>query len=572
MTESISFKLRLRYLFLFILLIFAFIIFRLFYLQIIKKDFYTNIIKNQHSFLKVLEPERGSIFMQDKFGQFYPLAINKNWPILYIIPQNIKNIDKNLISKLSEILKISKNELEKKFKKENDYYEIIAKKIDDETFEKIKNLNSKDLYFEKEQGRIYPYNNLTSHVLGFLGKKENYQIGQYGIEEYFEENLRGEKGVFEGEKDVQGRWIAFGKSNIKPAVNGSSLILTIDKNIQFIAEEKLQNVIQKWQADSGSIIVMETKTGKILAMANYPNFNPNEYYKVKDLSIFKNQVIQTVFEPGSVFKPIIMAAGLDTEVITPQTKFYDEGFIKIGDRIIKTFDQKHRGWQTMSQVIEQSLNTGMVFIAQKLGKDNFRNYVNKFGFGKKIGITLSGEISGDISNLNKKEDIYFATASFGQGISVTPIQMITAINAIANKGLLVKPYIVEKEIKSNNEVVEFQPVSLGQIIKPDTANKITEMMINAIEKGYEHRGGVDGYLIAGKTGTAQVPNPNKKGYSNKFIHSFVGFGPAYNPKFTAFIKIDNPKGISFAANSLSPTFGELAKYILNYYEIKPDIK
>lgn len=567
-TDSIN--LRLKYLTGFIFFIFVIVASNFFYLQIIRKDFYKKIKENQYYLAKILEPERGEIFIQDKFKELYPLAINKEWPILYIVPKNIKDPNK-LINQLSEILNIDNKKLKSKIKKKNSFYEVIAKKLDNKTFEKLKSLKSKNLHFDKEKGRIYPNNSLMAHVVGFLGKRNTESIGQYGIEGYYEKELKGKKGKFLGKKDAQGHWIALGQTKIIPPINGSDLILTIDKNIQFIAENKLKEAIEKWNADSGSVIIMETKTGRILAMASYPNFNPNEYYKVRNYNIFKNQTIQEIFEPGSIFKPIVMAAAIDSGKITPETKFYDKGFVKVENRIIKTFDQKHRGWQTMSDVIEKSLNTGMVFVAQKLGKKLFKEYIKKFHLDKKTNIDLSGEIKGDISNLNKTKEIYFATASFGQGISVTPIQIVTAINAIANKGLIMKPYVVDKIIKKDKEVEIIKPVNLGQAIKKDTAIKIIKMMINAVEKGYGKRAGVEGYLVAGKTGTAQIPNSDKKGYSNKFIHSFIGFAPALDPKFTAFIKIDNPKGIRFAADSLSSIFGELAKYILNYYEIKPDI-
>jgi len=346
--------------------------------------------------------------------------------------------------------------------------------------------------------------------------------------------------------------------------------LTIDRNIQFTAEENLKEVVEKWKAEDGTVIIMEPKTGKILALANWPNFDPNNYSEVKNIDIFLNSATQKLFEPGSVFKPITMAAGLDTDKIGPQTTYVDEGIVKIGGYTITNANNRSYGLSSMTKVLEKSINTGAVFVQRLIGPDVFREYVNKFGFSQVTGIDLESEIAGNISNLKEgSPEINFATASFGQGIAVTPIELITALGAIANEGKLMKPYIVEKIIHPDGTETTISPEIRRQVISPQTASKLTSMLVSTVRQGYD-KIKIKGYFIAGKTGTAQIPNPDRKGYSDESTHTFVGWAPAFNPKFIILLKIDKPKGIRFASDSLAPTFAKLTQYLLNYYEIPPE--
>ncbi|GAG18115.1 unnamed protein product, partial [marine sediment metagenome] len=245
----------------------------------------------------------------------------------------------------------------------------------------------------------------------------------------------------------------------------------------------------------------------------------------------------------------------------------DKGFIKMGGYTINNSHDKPEGIQTMTQVLEKSLNTGAVFVQQLAGKKVFKNYLEKFRFSKKTGIDLEGEVSGNIANLNNKRDIEYATASFGQGISITPMELVAALGAIANKGKIMKPYLVEKFVYSSGGEKIVKPKVSGQVISLETAETLTKMMVSVVENGYGEKAGIPGYFIAAKTGTAQVPEAG--GYSDKTIHSFGGFFPAFDPEFLILVKLDNPQKIRFAADSVAPVFGEIAEYILNYYEIPP---
>lgn len=410
-----------------------------------------------------------------------------------------------------------------------------------------------DLY-----SRFYPENSLAAAVVGFWGFQDKERLGQYGIEEYHESWLSGQVGF--------GNFLSrVGFKN--GSSQGSSLILTIDKNIQFFAETKLKDLVQKWGASEGSVIVQDPKSGAILAMASYPNFDPNKYGSYP-IDVFVNSTIQKSFEPGSSFKPITMAVGLDSGAITADTRYFDSGEVKIGSHIIRNYDLKSHGYQTMTNVLEKSINTGAIFAMRQAGQDKFLEYIERFNFGKKTDIDLAGEVSGDIKNLYTKREINFVTASFGQGVALTPLQLINAYSAVASGGRLMRPYVVEKIIKPNGESVTIGPEVVSEPISAQTAKTLTSMLVSVIENGSIKKARVPGYQIAGKTGTAQEPNP-LGGYSEFLIHNLVGFGPAQDPRFTILVKLDRPKGVETAAVSLADTFSDIARFLVNYYGIAP---
>lgn len=546
---------------------------RLFDLQFLNYEYYQVLAKNQHQILEKLLPQRGKILLQDLSNpnNYTPLALDKEFQQVYLVPRNISEDKKEeLVKKLSEILGIDKEMIFKKANKKNDPYEPLKHKISDQKAKDIKNINIKGVGVLSETWRYYPYDALGSHVVGFVSRrKDNQRIGQYGLEKSLQKELSGEPGIIEGRKDTSGFYIPSLESKIKPAKDGDDLLLTIDQNIQFKAEKELKKVIEKYKAESGSIIVMNPKTGAIRAMANSPEFNPNEYNKVEEIGVFINPSVQKVYEPGSIFKPITMAIGLDTNSIKPETVYEDKGRIQVGGRVIKNVDGKVYGDQDMTQVLEKSLNTGAVFIQQSTKDNYFKSYIQKFGFGSLTGLELPGEVRGDIFNLFTGRKINLANISFGQGISVTPIGMINAVSAIANNGKMMQPYIIEKRIKSDGEEIITEPKMRKQVISKETANKVTKMMVSVVDSGFGKKAQVRGYSVAGKTGTAQVPDPKGKGYSEDTIHSFIGFAPAFNPRFIILVKLDKPQDVRFSSESVASVFHNLAEYILNYFEIPP---
>jgi cell division protein FtsI (penicillin-binding protein 3)/stage V sporulation protein D (sporulation-specific penicillin-binding protein) len=553
---------------------------RLFLIQIFQGGFYNSLAQNQQQVFENLVPQRGEIFIQDRYKDnsadgnqnYFVVATNRTYQMLYAVPKDISEKER-AIKELSAILGQPEEQLASKINKSDDPYEPLAHKLDDEQAKKIKNLKIKGLQLAPETWRYYPAGNFMSNVLGFVGVGEDgsQKIGQYGLEEYYQKDLVGESGFMEAVKDAIGRMVFSGDYDLEPAKNGDSLILTIDQNIQFMAEKELGGVIEKWSAASGETIVMEPKTGRILAMANFPNFDPNEYFRIEDTAIFMNASVQEVYEPGSVMKPITMSAGLDSGKIEPQTTYTDSGILKIGGYTVTNAAGRTYGTCTMTKVLEKSINTGAVFVEREVGPDVFREYIEKFGFMEKTGIDIKGEIVGNTSGLKQgSPEINFATASFGQGISVTPVALVSALSAIANGGKLMKPYLVEKIISSDGNETQIEPEMKRQVMSPQAADKLTSMLVSTVKNGYD-KIKLKGYYVAGKTGTAEIPNLKTGGYdTGEFIHTFVGWAPAFDPKFIILLKMDKPHGINFASDSLSPPFSSLAQYILNYYQIPPE--
>lgn len=528
--------------------IFAYLIliFNIYNLQIKDGKFYSARAQSQYQLSGFLEPHRGLIYFTDKNQNRIPAAINKSYQTIFAVPKEIKDIDRT-VENLGPILNIEQEKLRSQLNKKN-LYEPLIKRASKEQISKVIELAIKGIYIDDQEWRYYPFESLAVHVIGFLGFNDQDYIptGIYGIEKKFNELLSGKPGKIGG------------KQLIKPE-QGQDVFLTIDRNIQTKAESILKNLTEKYKAVGGTVIVQEPKTGKILALASFPTFDPNNYSKY-DVSTFLNPAIQAVYEPGSAFKVITMVAGLDSEKITPQTTYYDSGSITFSDgKKISNWDLKAHGTITMSEILEQSINTGSAFVESKIGHKNFYNYLEKFGFNEATNINLPGEVVGNLKNIkNYNSNIDFATASFGQGISVTPLQLINAISAIANGGKLMSPLIIQNE----------DPTEIGLVVSEEATKQVTEMMISAVNKAKVAH--IPNYKIAGKTGTAQVPDFKKGGYTKDVINTYIGFGPASNPRFTILIKLDKPEGAPLAGTTVVPVFRELVQFILNYYNIPPD--
>ncbi|MEK7147101.1 MAG: penicillin-binding protein 2 [Patescibacteria group bacterium] len=523
-------KIRLAFLFFIFAGIYGILIFNLYNLQL-KKNFYYSVKAAAQN--AGIEPElkRGNIYFSDRNNDSVPAAINREFPFIYAVPEEIDDA-KEAAAMLEPVVNIAVDVLEKKFSKEADQFEVVLDKASVEQADAARVLNLKGIYIKERISRFYPFGQLAAQLLGFVGiNSENEQpIGLYGSELFYNELL------------------------IAGILN-----LTLDRNLQVRAEEVLEGLVRDFEADGGEVIIEEPKTGKILALAGEPSFDPN-FYSDYDLDVFINPAVQKVYEPGSVFKVITMAAGIDSGKITPATSYFDSGFVKVADRVIKNWDHKAHGEITMTEVIEKSVNTGAVHAERLTGHDIFYNYLTGFGFGEKTDVDLPGELGGDLRNLSKKynEGVNFATASFGQGVAVTPIQLVNAISAIANKGFLMKPYLN----------TGLGPKIIRRVISEKSAKEVSEMMVSAVEKAGV--ASLHGYFLAGKTGTAQIPDFQNGGYlEDRFVHTFVGFGPVSNPAFTILIKLDKPNK-NLAALTVVPAFKNLAQYVLNYYRIPPD--
>jgi len=525
-----------------------------------------------------------------------------------------EDTQKNLAS-----LKEERSKILSKITKENDAYEVIKKDISEDQMEGIKKyfqdlyfntfnpyiLSSKStikenqlkvfyknfLTFEKNESRLYPDSNLYSQITGFFKtdekevklqdgsiKYEKYGQGVYGIEGYFDKDLKGEDGEIRGKYDLYGKLIATADRSEKDAKDGVNIVLTIDKSIQYNVCKTLDSAVKLYEAEGGSVLVMDPKTGGVLAMCNNPTFDANKYGQVEDMSVYSNPIVSDQVEFGSIMKVITMAAGIDTGAVTAYSTYNDTGCATIGDwkKPICNSDSKTKGAHgetDMVTILDKSLNLGAWYVANKIGKDKFRSYVDNFGFGEKTGIELGNEAKGDMKNLdkinNKSGDIYLATASFGQGITMTQIQYLTAFSSVINGGKLMKPYIVKATIDNSGNIKETEPKVVRTTIKEQTSSTMRGMLTSVIEKGYDKLAQVKGYYVGGKTGTAQFAENGF--YGDKTTQSFVGFGPISDPKFAILIKLKNPK-TEFASYSCTPVFFNIAKYLFDYYQIPPDKK
>ncbi|MBI2025052.1 MAG: penicillin-binding protein 2 [Candidatus Harrisonbacteria bacterium] len=500
-------------------------------LQIKRGGYYLARAESQSRNLDYFNSLRGNVYFKDRNNNLIPAAINKEYSVIYGVPKEITD-PAEAAALLSPILKQPVDQIEAKFIKPDDLYELLLAKASSEEVAAVQNLNLPGVYIDNQRFRFYPFGKLASHLIGYVGPNDI-------------------NGTFEGYYGIESRYEA--------ALNKQeNVTLTIDRNIQSQAEQILKNLVENFSASGGTVIVQEPKTGKILTMANWPDFDPNNYSE-SPIKNFLNPAIQSVYEPGSVFKILTMAAGVDSGRITPDTTYYDSGSVTINDKKIENWDKKAYGRATMTNVIEHSINTGAVFAERQTGHDFFYNYILGFGFGSLTGIDLSGEVAGDLRNLKSSfRDINFATAAFGQGVSVTPLQLINAFSAIANKGVLMKPQILDGTPSEE----------LRRVILEETAGQISAMMMSAVEKA--EVASITGYEIAGKTGTAQVPDFKNGGYTENFIHTYVGFAPVSNPKFTVLIKLDKPRGVTLAGATVVPAFRELVQFLLNYYNIPPD--
>ena len=545
---------------------------------------------------------------------------------LYAYPSQIS--DKARTAKaLSKALQVDEDKLESILLGRN-RYTILKRKLAPDVSDKIAALMTTDEHFfgirmQEEFFRFYPEDELAAQVLGYVSTTGK---GQYGIESMFNDELKGESGFFTSQIDASGKQITVGDSEIQDAVNGSKITLTIDRSIQAEAEKALKWGVENFQADSGILIVQEPQTGKILAMAHYPTFNPNtysdvyqweeielsqqdrdnlytvgegenqrqylyirkdpdvrievfydaekdKYYKYANKvgpEVYQLKAVTLPYEPGSVFKPIAMSAAIDAGEVTPYTTFNSYGPVKVDEYEIHTFNDEYYGISTMTDVLIHSDNTGMVFVAQKLGRALFYDYLEAFGFNQKTRIEFEGEHTGRLEYYDHWADSELVTKAFGQGISVTSVQLINAISAIANGGMLMQPYIVDSIEDGNGRRNEFEPEIVRRVLKEDTAKQVTAMMTAVVENGAP-LAKLDTNYVAGKTGTAQTYKWGKalKGKGTT-IASFVGFFPINHPKFSILVKLDRPKTIEWGTATAGPVFNRLGKFLVNYYNIQPD--
>lgn len=543
---------------------------RLFFLQVVSGAYYRTQASRQQNFSQILSPRRGEIYLRERSGELIPLASTKEGYALFINPKELNN-PQEAWQKLSEVSRLDEEEFFKRASKKDDPYEVVAHKLERSDAQKIEALQIKGVGLVPEEWRVYPAKTLAAHAVGFLGYNGDELEGRYGLEHYFEEVLKGSSGFVNGSRSAGGILLDLGKRFFSPPEEGYDIILTLEPNVQTFLEKKLGEVQEAWQPARGGAIILEPATGKILALAAFPAFDPNTYGENETLDVFLNPLTENIFEFGSVFKPLTVAAALNEKIITPETTYYDKGYLVLDGYTIKNFDEKGRGETTIQKVLEESLNTGAAYVAGKLGKEKMRDYFISYGLGEKTGITLPGEVNGNVSNLYSRREVEYATASFGQGVSATPLAFSRAIAALANGGKIMKPYLVESIARPGREDIVFEPEVVREVITPETSDIISRMLVKVVDDAllggtvkFKH------WTSAAKTGTAQIPLEGVKGYSDDVLHSFFGWAPGFDERFLVFMWMERPHGVRYASQSLGPAWAEIMQFLLTYYEVPPD--
>jgi stage V sporulation protein D (sporulation-specific penicillin-binding protein) len=532
-------------------LLFSFLIVaRLTFLQVVKGSIYKAQAKGQQEIFEQISGTRGDIYLQDQ-GNKILAATNQSTQYLYLVPQDVKN-DEEMAEKLSEIVDIDKDIIINKLSNKNSLFSLIKRKLCKAEVEAIEKLEFDGIYLGEELIRYYPHNTLASDVLGFVN---NDNFGQYGVEGHFNDYLQGESGWTKVAYGPFGKTLE-GDGNL----TGADVVLTIDKNIQEEVERVLVEYSEKFEYDSAQVVVMDPFTGKVLAMADFPSYDPN-LFDNSSIESFRNKAIQSLYEPGSAFKAITLASVLNEGKITPETTYVDEGYVVVSGYKLSNYENRVWGERTMTEVLERSINTGVIFAQEQIPHNVFEKYLERFGIFEETGIELQGETYSNNSEFKKGWEVNYATASFGHGIETTLIQMASAYCALANGGELVNPQIIDGEVVKE------------RIILQETSDDIVRMLVSVAENGYSKPAVVDGYHIAGKTGTSQIPysslGMNKAGYSDQTWQSFAGFAPAFDPRFVIAVKLDNPNTKS-SSDSTTYVFKDIAKYILDYWQIAPD--
>lgn len=564
---------------------------RLWQRSVLQHDQYWKLAQRQQYTEKEIQPERGLIYTSDaSTGQPALVAGNTERYALGVTPRELKDPEK-LIGILNQKLGLDVNELRNKLLNQGGtswpegkgtwtaplYHGLTQ----EQAVDLAKAINAKNevsfdaaqgdiLYFDtgmhfiREYQRDYLEGSLLANVLGYVNGSGE---GQYGIEGAWQKELTGESGSVEVERDSRGRLL--GDYSSLAAKNGESFVLTVDRNVQYQSEQVLDQLLKDQEADSGGVVVLGAKTGAVLSMVSRPTFDPNQYNKVPadQMAAFKNLNIGARYEFGSVFKTLTIAMAINEGLTTPDEVNDYPGYVNISGYKIKNVGEKAYPRNTTTQALEFSVNTAMIDLANRLGTDRFYDYLVKLGFGQKTGIELAGETVGYLIDRKDMHDVERATISFGQGIDTTAIQMASAYTTITNDGVMLYPHIIDSVIYPDGSVQKQETRVGPQVFTADTAQKMREMLASVVVFGHAKRAAVAGYQVGGKTGTAQMADPNGGYYTDRYRHSFALIAPADNPQFIIFMTIENPKKAEYAESTVAPASAEIAKYLLSYYQI-----
>ncbi|MCL4370616.1 MAG: penicillin-binding protein 2 [Chloroflexi bacterium] len=540
----------------------ALLFYRTYSYQVVQYQRFRDLASEEHRLKKEIVARRGDIL--DRNGN--PLAISVMYQSVYAYPPAVKD-PSSVASTLSRLVGDPPEAILSKLQSSSNAAVLIKRKLPADVSTKIANLDLPGVFLQSEPFRGYPEGSIAAQLLGFVGKDFK---GLASLELSMDKELGGEPGLLDAERDTVGGEIAIGRRDLVPPTDGSDAILTIDRYIQRMVERELATAVKDYKGRGGFIIVMDPKTGGILAMASNPTYDltAEEVYDPSHQELYKPTAVTDIYEPGSVMKIVTMSAGIEEKLITPDTAITDRGSVLIDGVRIHNWDFQGPGRETMTQVLINSANVGAAYVSNLLGPDRFYRYVDAFGFGKPTGIDLPGEASGKYRTPKDpawtKSDL--ATNSFGQGIAVTAIQMISAVSTIANDGVLMKPMVV-KAFRQGDSVREMPPVQVRRVISSQTAKALTGMMVHVVEDNSLKLSVVPGYKIAGKTGTADLPTAT--GYTSGATYaSQVGFAPVEDPKFALLVRIDDPEK-KYGGQVASPVFKKIAEQLFAYMKIPP---
>jgi cell division protein FtsI/penicillin-binding protein 2 len=548
------------------------LVIQLYFIQIVKGDEYREDAKQQYTQSTSNIFNRGSISLTAIDGTSRVAALQESGFTLAVNAQFIQD-PQAVYRSLADVVSINKDDFLASFADKEDPYVVIKRRLSPEVAEAVTALDIEGVGVYPEKWRRYPYGSLAANVLGYVGygSEGDERVGIYGIERFFDDVLsRSGNGLYVN-------IFAQVFSGIGDAISGEArareadVVLTLEPDVQSYLEKLLEDVAADWQAMQVMGVVIDPNTGAIMAMATVPTFDPNNYSKVDDPSVFTNPLVQSRFEMGSIIKALTVAAGLDAGVITADTTYNDAGSVTLNGATIYNYDGKGRGVVNMQEVLNQSLNTGATFVSLQLGHEKMREYFYGYGFDQKTGINLPGEVENAVANLEVNRDLEFATAAFGQGVAFTPIATVRALSALANGGRLVQPHILQSVDYQVGGSDTFHPEEGKQVLKKATSEEISRMLAQVTDEALESgRRARDRYSIAMKTGTAQIAAPGGGYNDNLFNHTYFGYFPAYEPEFLIFLMARKPHGARYASQTLTTPFMNIANFLINYYEVPPD--
>lgn len=557
-----AYKSRLFIIFIFFISIFTFYATRIIFIQVFRATHLSKLAAKQHNIILELKPERGDILDRN----LRKFAVDYNVFSIYAIPNAIKQEDKAGISDaLCGILDVNRDVVLDRLRKDKSFV-WIKREVDRETAKSVSALNISGVKMLKEYKRFYPKATLASHVVGFAGLDD---FGLEGVELMYDGYLKGIPGWRWTVRDAKRRDIISGDTKLIPASEGLNVILTIDENIQHIAEREIDQVFQRYNAKGASVIVMDPHNGDILALANRPTFDLNRFSSSSD-DERRNRAVTDIYEPGSVFKIITASIAIENKVADIDQKFFCEnGEYKIGGRILH--DHKPYGELSFSEIIEKSSNIGVTKIAELLGKDELYKFAKLFGFGERTGIDMPGEVRGILHHPDKWSSVSISSMPIGQEIAATSIQLARAVAVIANGGFLVKPRVVKEIRDTNGNIIKsFPAIEVRRVISEDTASVMRDILMGVVERGTGKKARLKRYTAAGKTGTAQKVEEGGRYSHSKFIASFLGFAPAVDPKVVILVMVDEPGPVYYGGTVAAPVFGRIAEEVLKYMKVEPD--